>query len=703
MINATQCPLQEERPRDTSPAATMLATLAPASLPAAVAGQLSAVIVRYWREACRDGAIRPDKSLDLIDLCPSHGNTRLLMQAIRRRLDAGSGDAYIRYLPVGVQAAAGTEALELASPGIGLQADAPHLVWTPAQEQAAGLLQNEAGQSYVAHNPVVVLAHDAWAKLEQRLYAVHYGKLLRARLDLLATDPEEGGESALWDTVIAIDWDHALTEACTRYLAEFNSAPIVYPSGAFSLIRQLRAQCKGPMLLLALGNGCDDEIGLRLGSFAAIIGEYRANRRLPLNFPLLADWIHRQGGECSSATLGQGRCFQLCLFGSPAPGRWMDRIADCIDPALLCGAEQLSSVMQSLGPGASLESRLNLLQLSRHDPAVFIAAEKALNAAFSNGTDFDRKAWRSALRQVWEHRWAYPTDQRLYQRLAPVVMRCGDWGFARQIIEQGMQECGVDAPGLAQLAWCEIRTGHLDRGGELVEQALVGEPENPLAKQVAERLSIRLATRDQTWRVALRDERLPFLLEPLDDTHADALFHQYRDPQIAVMTGLPALQTVAATREWIAASIAEEGKVNFALMHRDWGFTGLVNLAVSGHAAFFCFWIGVDFQGLGLSSAAGRLVIRHAADQGVTVMLTSAYRDNRRSIRALTRIGFAELSMRACPPDHDRVFFALIDPRAGEVDAAGELRDYYRREQLPMEFDVSPAPDALLDHSEGAL
>ena len=208
-----------------------------------------------------------------------------------------------------------------------------------------------------------------------------------------------------------------------------------------------------------------------------------------------------------------------------------------------------------------------------------------------------------------------------------------------------------------------------------------------LASEIERRISPRFAARDAHWMVALKHPSLPIILEPLDESHAEAYWRQYRDPQIAVMTGLPALNTLDEVRRWIQSQPDEQGRVNFAVMHADWGFVGFINLAVSRHAAFFCFWTGVDFQGAGFATAAGRLVCAHAATLGVPVMLTSAYKDNHRSTRALSRIGFIPLSIRALPPDQDRVFFSLIDPSVGPVDSTRELVDYYAREKLPLQFE----------------
>lgn len=690
MIDDLQCRLRSEQsltvPCTASKSQIAIRSLSLERFHPLIAEQLAALVLRFWREACPQGGVAEGTTLDILDLCPSAAAARLLTRAIDRRLGDSPRIRY-RWIPVQFRHAP-ADTGHLPS-GAGHIADlpSPSLIWDLSNDTAACPVTDSTGRHYRASQPVVVLAHDAWSQLEQQLYAVHYGKLLRANLGKLAAEPDAEGEQELWEEVGADRWDPALDDARRRYLTEFNSAPIVYPSGAFSVIRQMCQLSDRAVLFISRAAGPGDELGVRLGSFAEISGHYRASRKLPVNFPLIAEWAEKHDGYCSSARCGTRHHLQLSLFGRDITRQSMDKLVRCIDPALLSGAEQLVSVMQSLGGDTPLAARLNLLQLSRHDPAVFLAAEKELNAAFARAPDFDRHGWRLALRRVWDNRGACPAGERLHQRLAPAAMRCADWGHARSMLEQGIKECGAQAIDLAQLAWCEFRTGNSGGASELVQRAMQMAPESPLAIQVAERVASRLAQRDSRWMLELADPGLPVVLEPLDASHADALFYQYRDPQIAVMTGLPALGSVEDARAWIAAAGEEQGKVNFAIMHRDWGFTGLVNLAISGYASFFCFWIGVDFQGMGLSSAAGRLVCRHAVGQGVTVMLTSAYKDNHRSIRALKRIGFSELKVRACPPDHDRIFFSLIDCSAGEIDGNAELREYYLREQLPMQFE----------------
>ncbi len=278
-------------------------------------------------------------------------------------------------------------------------------------------------------------------------------------------------------------------------------------------------------------------------------------------------------------------------------------------------------------------------------------------------------------------------------------MHCGHWGLARSVLLHSLAERGENPDDLANLAWCEARTGKLGKAIELVTRSLAMDSCHLLANEVSRRLGERLVVRDGGWNVELHDPVLPIVLEPLDASHAQALSHQYRDSQIAVMTGLPVMSDPDKVRQWIAESQQDPGRVTYAVMHRDFGFVAFINLAVSGHAAFFCFWTGVDFQGQGFATAAGRLACRHAAACGVPLILTSAYKDNHRSVRALKRLGFGELAIRALPPDHERIFFSMVDTSATQTyDCDAELIAYYRREELPMEFTMPEQDGAPVDY-----
>jgi RimJ/RimL family protein N-acetyltransferase len=655
----------------------------------AIADQLAALISRYWREALRHGEIDVDHEVDIIDLCPGDGQTgSMLCAALSRRLQ-GLDTLRCRYLAVVPEEQSLMQSHGAESSGrIAMQC----LGWNILDATDQPKLQHD-DRPYRVANPLVVLTHDAWSKLRQTLYGIHYGKLLRANLMTLAMSNTGKDSEQLWLPADTREWGEALAPLLKRYLHEFNSSPVVFPSAGIVLTEKIAALAGDQVLLVSMGDGHSDEKTLRLASFADIIGDYRESGRLPVNFQLMAAWMRARGGSVVDVDLSSGEILQLQLLCRTAPQERLQSVARCVDSALFSSGHHLVEVCKHLGPSVSLATRLNLLQMSRHDPKVFAAEAQQIVMAMSKGSDFNREDWHRSLESVWANHRIYPVEEALYRRIATVAMHCGHWGFARRVLADGMALLGENAEDIAHLAWCEIRTGNLSAGRQQIARALAMDGSSPLALEIDRRASSKALARDTQWLVELRDATEPLFLEPLDQSHADDYLRQYRDPQIAIMTGLPGLKTADEVRRWIAEQEKEAGRVNFAVMHRDWGFVGFINLAVSGHAAFFCFWTGVDFQGVGFATAAGRLACAHAAACGVPVMLTSAYKDNHRSMRALRRLGFEEMRIRACPPDQDRIFFSLIDASAGEVDTADELVNYYAREKLPMQFEGRQSED----------
>ncbi|HSY26241.1 MAG TPA: GNAT family N-acetyltransferase, partial [Burkholderiaceae bacterium] len=352
--------------------------------------------------------------------------------------------------------------------------------------------------------------------------------------------------------------------------------------------------------------------------------------------------------------------------------------------------ECLIEAMHAAGPKSNLATMMALLRQSRHDPRVFGAACPALHDAFSQNTDddFDRNAWSEALQQVWSNYFPVPDAPRLYRGIASVAMQTGDWGLAKQILRTSAPKLQENTTDLTSLALCEARTGRLIEAKKLCTRALRLNSRDKTGIEVMSLINGRMKVWDGLWRRPLSHSHLPLTLEPLDHSHAEAFHFQYRDTQIAVMTGLPELTSLKQTKEWIATHVKEVGRHPYAILHADLGFVGYLSLAVSADAAFFCFWIGVDFQGKGFAGEAGKLACSHARSQGITSVFTSAYHDNARSIRTLTRIGFAPFSARAMPPNDDRQFMFLSDCEDVDVDSdqLDKLIDYYKRENLPLEF-----------------
>lgn len=671
----------------------------PADFSPAVAAAIADLVVRYWQDCAAHADWSPGRRIDVIDLAPGNGYSgHQLIRALaaRTRHLGSTAFCYVPVVPDRRWMSAASAAPEMLAyrqrgqllPLIG-QPDAPQ-----------SLLAN--GRLYQCDNPVVILAHDLWARLTQRLMAVHYGKLLEADLELMRSPDPGSSERPDWRPIDPTTEAPAFESLFAHYLGEFNSTPIPYPEGAVTALRRWRRTARHGYLMLAIAAGNAGERGLRLRTFPDLITDYRDDGRLPVNFDLLAHWARRHGAATNERDLPAGQALQM-IMETPAESEAATRLAplaDSFDPAVFSRKSVLSESMRTVTGARKLEHRRQLLQMSGHDPQLLAEVGRDLTSGFARAAEVDRADWRVTLDEVWANFLPELVGFRLHDSLANVAMHCGHWQLARTALLRGLRHVGDNATDLANLAWCEMRTGRMQLGVRLVRQALAMEPGNPLALQVMARMQERLSLRDSGWRVELRHPTLPITLEPLDASHADAYFLQYRDPQIAIMTGLPPLKSAEETRQWILAAPEEKGRVSFAVLHRDHGFVAYVNLAVSGHASFFCFWTGVDFQGQRYATAAARLVFSHAAAMGISVMLTSAYKDNQRSIRALERLGFVRMSSQALPPDQDRVFFALIDPAAGSADAHQELVDYYARESLPLTFADPVGTNQLVNSPE---
>ncbi len=649
----------------------------------AVAHAIAGLVAHYARDAAANAEIHGPRPIDVIDLAPGNGYSgHQLMLALTASL-RGAGQLCWRYCPV----VPGDDWMATA-------ASAPEMTRFHRQGKLQALIGEPHlpqhwqinGQPYECHNPAVLLVHDGWARLPQRLLAVHYGKLLEADLDLLRRGEAGTGDRPDWRPVNMQNEAPGFASLFEHYLEEFNSTPVPYPDGAFAALLAWRRLARHGYLVLAAGIGMADELDMRLRSFPEIAEHYRRDGRLPVNYGLLAQWARGQHACSWQCRVPGAQALQVMMSASEPVEPRLTALVAAFDTSVFGRQALLAAALQGVGGEHRLEHQRQLLQLSAHDPLLLAGIGRELANRLAREADIDRAAWRATLTDIWANYLPELADFSLYRILSHAAMHCGHWQLAREALLRGLRCHGEQASDIANLAWCEMRTGQLNKGFELAQQALALEPDHPLVKEVLSRIEQRRMQRDERWLVELRDDARAITVEPLDISHAEAYFLQYRDPQIAIMTGLPVLKSIDEVRQWISGSPDDKGRVSFAVMHRDHGFVGYVNLAMSGHASFFCFWTGVDFQGKGYATAASRLVLRHALTQGVSVMLTSAYKDNRRSIRALQRLGFLRLPSKAVPPDQDRVFFALIDPSAGDVDAHRELVAYYQREQLPLRF-----------------
>ena len=190
----------------------------------------------------------------------------------------------------------------------------------------------------------------------------------------------------------------------------------------------------------------------------------------------------------------------------------------------------------------------------------------------------------------------------------------------------------------------------------------------------------------------LKISQFSVVLEPLTTEHAESFFEQYRDPTIGKLTDLPPLTSIDDVKHWIAEETSTANSYNYAVLSLKESFVGFVNLTVSEHAAFFGIWLGNKYQGKGLGTGVGQFICQQALESGLKLVLTAAFLTNPVSIKMLRKIGFENLSVRADPPNDDRCFFILTKDSNIKLNGNFELKDYYRREQLPFTFSQCVEP-----------
>jgi RimJ/RimL family protein N-acetyltransferase len=653
--------------------------------------------VGFWRSAQASGLIAASQTLDVLDLCPGRGEAPwLMMQALRRSLrGAPELQSRLRYLVAAPRRdwLASFRSQEEFQPWL-QDASLVPVLWDPQRGDPC-LLTPHKRLPWQPGNPVVVLAHDLWARLEQRLLAVHYGALLEADIAELARVQPPEQEAGLWRPAREQDLPEGLAQRVRDCLARFNSVPMPLPLGAVRLAERIAGLAPRGYLMLAAAEGLATESQVRLQTFPGLVERHRKGQALPVNFYLLANYFADAGAAAAQFGRSPGSVTQAVVGALPQPQGLLAAAAERLSESECGDATGLAALARAAAGRARLDGDaiLALLRRAEFDPEVFTACCGAIMESLKPEATVGRARWRQALQQVWLRHLPLAGARPLHRMLAPALMRAGAWGASRAMLLRGLDVHGDDALDLAHVAWCEFRTGRLHEARKWIRRALAMPERHATVDEVATKIEASLLRLRGGWLELLVSPALPICLEPLDAWHAEALLLQYRDPQIAVMTGLPALPDIDAVRKWIGEHLADENRRAYAVMHAEHGFVGYACMSIAGTIAYFCFWIGADHQGSGYAAEVARLTCEHAKRQGMRHIYTSAYDDNARSLRSLQRVGFRPLPIRALPPDNDRTFLFLQGVGAEVDDPCADLVAYYRDEKLPLKFPESEASE----------
>lgn len=542
------------------------------ALPACtVAPQLCAAwaeaVLAYWRHVRQAGALDPGQPLYVFDLAPGDG---ALASHVLDRLQAEPGLPPLRYVLCLAHAVDADLLLGHPSLRSHRQAGVLDALATGgghgAQPGARLRLRSGRRLPVRAENPVVLLAWDYFGALPSELHGVHYGAAMTVRLAREARQGQSDAVHYTWSPspgpAGAARGSSTPGEALlAHYAKRCNSNYLLLPLTASAALDHLAAWSGGRYLLLGADYGVSSERQLRLNGCCPP-PEWPPQFPVALNVHAMALAQQWSGAAtwCQQLDDGGRVLYLAWRDGGVAPdGAALDAVVAALARAHPDDSTALAWMAAGWDARQALAMAPAMLRLCGHDPALLRACLPALLAADTDCDGCALDAWHDALELTW--RCYVPTLRYddFYRQLAAMAAQIGHWGLARDCLRSGLACYGDDADDLYLLARYELATGRRDAAGQALALALTVAPDH--AHCASLQAQLEASDPGPAWRQP-SGTACELVLEPLQDSHAAALLRQYRDPQTAVMTSLPALETQQQARDWIAEQNGDANKLN---------------------------------------------------------------------------------------------------------------------------------------------
>jgi type IV secretory pathway TraG/TraD family ATPase VirD4/RimJ/RimL family protein N-acetyltransferase len=624
-------------------------------------------IVRYWRHVTARTELSLDEPLTVIDLLPGNGAFlwKLLLSLQARVTELGAGWPSLRYV-----ACVDDEAQALALE------EHPYLAAAVEQGLFATLARSEllaATDRLLNVNPLVVVAERYFATLPHTLMECGGGMASVAQV-LARPGPAGSGTVALetrWQPFDPAQQGAGLSDlgrsVIDGYAAAAEPVQVRVPLEGLRMLEAIHRAAGGRFLLLAADRAVSQERAVRAGAF-----KLRATIALPplqqaANFHALAQGAQRLGAEWSVDAGSDGAPDVLLVMG-PLPGA-ADALADLA--GRVAGVRQDAQAAALAAASATSASRcLSALRQSGHDPQVLLSMYGALASLDWEQADFPLAPWQRALEATWRlwlpSRAAYPK----HQAIGYLALQARHYGLAREVSVTGMAACGDNLQDLSTVAVCDLHTGDHDAAGQYASQVLAAVPADPTCLAVRAELAKREALmQERRWFLPASASSGPLRLQPLAPHHAHALWLQYRELDVSMMSGLPATAVPDGLAAWIDETSRDPRQLDCVVLHEDFGAIGIVGAGVTGDAGLFSFWIGADHQGQGHGVQAARMLQPMLDAVGVRHLFAMVKPNNRRSLAALAALGYAQMAITARPRDNELRFLRRGDAgRAAQAD-----------------------------------
>jgi len=238
------------------------------------------------------------------------------------------------------------------------------------------------------------------------------------------------------------------------------------------------------------------------------------------------------------------------------------------------------------------------------------------------------------------------------RKVAALAHYLCDWPLLQMMLDRGLWQ-----PVVAEQVMPAIQLGQFDRALGTVTQALAtGNTSDQL--QALSQALVPLLRQLPCPVAALQQDAIR--LTPLQFHHVADFIWQYADPAISRLCNLPMFPSAEHWLTWLYLCQQEPARHLFAVMHAEYGFIGSVSLQVFDGIGFFYYWLGADFQGQGYGPAAVDVLMQLGRQYlGMQCCYAKVFDYNLISNKAIRKLGFQHLTLRALPPAEAEVFYYL--------------------------------------------
>jgi RimJ/RimL family protein N-acetyltransferase len=526
----------------------------------------------------------------------------------------------------------------------------------------------------VRKGPLVAIANHVFSRLPHDLFEIKDGELYERLAetggsdhpDADASSSERGVEITYLTKAFPSGYyrDEEWNRILQRYCEILGDAAVLFPVGALRCLERLWNLSNGGLMLLCGDRGphLPEALAEQRSPFLMRRDGYF---QFDVNLHAVSEYTKQRGGYVLQTPHAPAHINVLAfLFGQEQTLNHHIETAFNRHIAGFGPDDFFNLLIEAKkNPGAlGLAAIVSLLRLSQWDYGVIFDCYEWLVQILPGATEMEKQNFYQAIRAVEERHFLFATEENPDFYFGTLM---GIMGWREEAIAYYSRAKTIYNTAATEhnLGLSYLLSGNLEEALDSFNGALDLDPNMISAKQLARKISAwlsvekyrpvedgavesRLSHLDNWPSIRARLEHPDLKIEPLLQRHARDM-RRYATPEIMNLTRLPVFATLNEVEDWINATASEPRNYTFAIIHRDFGFIGVVSVtAMDDKAGRIFFWLGAPFMGKGYAAAAACQLLRFACDTlRMDELFTCALVHNERSGRLLQRIGFRRVEL----------------------------------------------------------